>query len=458
MMLLFCMVVGGLLLGTYAIIYSIFARQLRAQLDRELSEAVGPMVADLATNAPEEDVFQLDLPDQYLELLDSSGHTLNMSRNWREHPIDVGSLNFPGNKPIFRTVRGARGALRMELVPFQLVNQPVVLAIAGPTRDIDIVLQHFRQVLMILLPVSLVLTGAISAWYVGRSLSPIAELTEHAARLTRAIAEPGQVVMKTPRLVSNSHDELGHLAATFNVLFARVIAAVEQLRQFVSNASHELRTPLAVLQGETELLLSEHREPAEYQKALNVIHSELRHLSHIVEGLFTLSIADAGQLRVANDDLYINEILEEACEIAVPLARSKGISIEQSLHSEIPSRGDESFLRDLFLVFLENAVKYSPANTRIKVNLSRVNGSARVQFQDQGIGISAQHLPHIFERFYRATESDFVETRSGGLGLSIAQAIANAHGGKIECETVQGRGSTFTVILPITGDPASSPA
>jgi two-component system OmpR family sensor kinase len=455
MMLLFCMVVGGLLLSTYGIIYSIFARELRAQLDRELSEAAGPMVADLAKNAPEEDVFQLDLPDQYLELLTESGEPLNMSRNWHEHPIDVGSLNFQGQERIFRTMQGGSGRLRMELIPFQLQGQSVVLAIAAPTRDIDTVLLHFRQVLMILLPVSLLLTAAVSTWYVGRSLSPIAELTEHAARLTRAIAAPGQVDIKAPRIASNSTDELGHLAATFNELFARVIAAIQQLRQFVSNASHEMRTPLAVLQGETELLLSERREPEEYQTTLEVIHGELRHLSRIVEGLFTLSMADAGQLRVANDPLYVNEVLEEACEIAIPLARSKGISIEQNLASEIASRGDESFLRDLFLVFLENAVKYSPPNTRIKVSLSRINGSARVQFQDQGIGISAEHVPHIFERFYRGTGSDAVEARSGGLGLAIAQAIANAHEGTIECQTTLGRGSTFTIMLPVIGEMSS---
>lgn len=455
MMLLFCMVVGGLLLSTYGIIYSIFARELRAQLDRELSEAAGPMVADLAKNAPEEDVFQLDLPDQYLELLSDSGKPLNMSRNWREHPIDVGNLDFQGQEPIFRTIQGGSGRLRMELIPFQLEGQWVILAIAAPTRDIDTVLLHFRHVLMILLPVSLLLTAAVSTWYVGRSLSPIAELTEHAARLTRAIAAPGQVDIKAPRITSNSTDELGHLAATFNELFARVIAAIQQLRQFVSNASHEMRTPLAVLQGETELLLSERREPEEYQKTLEVIHGELRHLCRIVEGLFTLSMADAGQLRVANDPLYVNEVLEEACEIAIPLARSKGISIEQNLESEIASRGDESFLRDLFLVFLENAVKYSPPNTRIKVSLSRVNGSARVQFQDQGIGISAEHVPHIFERFYRGTGSDVEEARSGGLGLAIAQAIANAHEGKIECQTAPGSGSTFTIMLPVISQMSS---
>jgi two-component system OmpR family sensor kinase len=447
MILLFCLVVGVFLLSTYAVIYSIFARELQLQLDRRLSEAAAPMVADLAENPGEQDVFRLNLPDQFLELLDSSGKALNMSRSWRKHPIDVGPLNFPDGKPVFRTIQSASGRMRMELIPFELMNQPVVLAIAGPTRDVDLVLNNFRKVLIVLLPISLLLMGGVSAWYVGRSLSPITELTKQAAQLVQYISDPRHADMETPQLVFDSHDELGRLATTFNELFARVIAVFQQLRQFVSDASHELRTPLSVLQGETELL-SEPRDPEEYQKTLEVIHEELRHMSRIVEGLFTLSMADAGQLRVASDPVYIKEVLEEACEIAVPLARPKGISIEQDLQQEIASTGDESFLRDLFLVFLENAVKYSPPNTRIKVSLRRVDGSVLVHFEDQGIGISSEHLPHIFERFYRATGPDNVEARGGGLGLAIAQAIVNAHGGKIECQTAPGHGSTFTVILP----------
>jgi len=457
MMVLFCLIVGGFLLGTCAIIYSIFARELRVQFDRRLNEAGVPMVEDLAANPPDQDVFRLDLPDEYLELLDPSGQPLNMSKNWREHPIDVGPLGFTDGKPVFRTVRGAVGPLRVELIPFVLVNRPVVLAIAGPTRDVDAVLENFRKVLIVLVPLGLLLMGAISAWYVGRSLSPITELTRQAAQLAQSISGPSSAEIEAPRLATASQDELGRLATTFNELFARVIAVLRQLRQFVSDASHELRTPLSVLQGETELLLSDRREPQEYQKALTVIHGQLRHLSRIVEGLFTLSVADAGQLKTANDPLYINEVLEEACEIAVPLGRAKGIRIEQDLEQDVALTGDESFLRDLFLVFLENAVKYSPPNSRIQVSLSRGNGFVSVRFADQGIGIAAEHLPHIFERFYRAAGTDSTEARSGGLGLAIAQAIVKAHKGTIEVQTSPGHGSVFTIILPLASEVASTP-
>ncbi len=449
MMLLFCLVVGAFLVCTYAIVYSIFSRELRLQLDRRLNEVAVPMMEDLATNPPDEDFFALQLPDEYLELMDASGAPLNMSRNWREHPIDVGPLNFVDGKPVFRTVRGAHRPLRMELIPFVLVHRHVVLAVAGPTGDVEAVLSNFRRMLFILLPVSLLLMGGISAWYVGRSLSPITDLTQHAARLAQMVSDPHHPDMQAPRLATSSEDELGRLATTFNELFARVIAVVQQLRQFVSDASHELRTPLAVLRGETELLLSEHRDPEECRRTVEILHGELRHLSHIVEALFTLSMADAGQLQIASAPVYLNEVLEEACEIAVPLGRAKRICIEQDLEQEVVSRGDESFLRELFLIFLENAVKYSPPDTRIKVGLGRLNGSVRVRFEDQGAGISPEHLPHIFERFYRAQGSSGVETRSGGLGLAIAQAIVHAHGGTIECQTAPGRGSVFTVILPL---------
>jgi signal transduction histidine kinase len=254
-----------------------------------------------------------------------------------------------------------------------------------------------------------------------------------------------------PLAFSERDDELGRLADAFNQLFACMESALMQLRQFVSDASHELRTPLSILQGETELLLKEPREPAEYHRALEVIDSELKKLSRIVEGLFTLAMADAGQLRLQHEPLYLNEVLEEACALVTPRARAKRIAIERELGCEVSYVGDEIFLRHLFLIFLDNALKYSAQETTVRVEMAALNGTVNVRFRDQGAGIPPEHLSHIFERFYRVPQTDATEAQSGGLGLAIAQAIVHAQGGTIECASQPGSGSTFTISFPRAG-------
>jgi signal transduction histidine kinase len=135
--------------------------------------------------------------------------------------------------------------------------------------------------------------------------------------------------------------------------------------------------------------------------------------------------------------------------LVVSRARSKSISILRDLNQEIACTGDEAFLHQLFLIFLDNAIKYSQEGTRIVVTLERHGSVIRARFRDQGIGIASEHLPFIFDRFYRAAHSNCGEAQSGGLGLAIAQAIAIAHGGTIDCESTMGAGSTFTVNLPV---------
>jgi signal transduction histidine kinase len=229
----------------------------------------------------------------------------------------------------------------------------------------------------------------------------------------------------------------------------RVDGALRQLRQFVSDASHELRTPLSVLQGETELVLSAPRNVDEYQRTLRVIDGELKKLTRIVEGLFTLAMADAGELRLVPTPLYLNEVLEDACALVDARAEAKRISIKRELTQGISYVGDEAFLHQLFLIFLDNAIKYSPPETKIMVSLATERQFVRVRFEDQGFGISDDHRKHIFERFYRVVQPGSDEAGSGGLGLAIAEAITRAHDGFIECHSTQGTGSVFTVNLPV---------
>jgi signal transduction histidine kinase len=396
--LLFCLAAGALLAVCYGGFYIVFQRVLREQFDHRIAEIAAPIILDISGDPEDKDVDQLDLPYEFFEVLDNSGTVLQRSRNLNaDLPI--------GAQPGLQTVHLPNiGEVRLTVIPFQAGPHQWLFVAGGSTRETDLALAALRRFALLLLPTSLLLTAAVFAFY-------------------------------------------------SNELLARIDAVVGQLRQFVSDAAHELRTPLSVLHGEAELLLARPRIPSEYESAVRIMDSELKKLSRIVDSLFTLSMADAGQLRIAAEPLYLEEVLEESCGLAAPLATHKKIQIDRNLQSDVLINGDPTFLRQLFLIFIDNAIKYSPSGTRVRVTLTKEE-DVRVSFQDQGIGISKEDLPRIFERFFRAAPS--TETQSGGLGLAIAQAIVRAHHGRIECESEPGRGSLFTIRLPVTAEQFSS--
>jgi signal transduction histidine kinase len=446
MMLLFTTVVGVLLAGSYLAFWGLLSHEIPTQLNRQLVETARPLIADIVTEPNAQDIKRLDIPGEFFELLDATGGILQHSKNLTT-PIALDGISLPISRPTFGVATiGNTQTVRVALIPFQQVNQPRIVVVAIPTLGTNRVLDGFGRVALLLFPLSLLLTAGISAFYVGKSLAPVTALTQHAALMAKRVTN--RQGFWTPLPVSTPHDELGRLAETFNQLLRGVDSAVGQLRQFVTDASHELRTPLAVLHGETELLLSKPRSAEEYRRTLVVFDDEFKKLTRIVEGLFTLSMADAGQLHLLSEPLYINEVLEEACALVSSRARSKNIAIVRELNQEVAYSGDEAFLHQLFLIFLDNAIKYSPECTHVNVSLVQQDGTIRARFEDQGIGISSEHLAFIFERFYRAAPPIGVEAHSGGLGLAIAQAIVRTQGGFIECNSTLGVGSTFTVVLP----------
>jgi len=452
MMLLFAAAVGVLLAACGLASYALLSHQVRAQLDKELVETAGPVTADLAGDPDEQDVNELDIPGQYFELLDPAGRVLQRSENLESGPLTIGEEALDTRHNQFRNLHDPRyGRLRLVLVPFAQGANTRALVVAMSTHRVEQVLDFYRDGILLFLPLSLLLTALLSAWYVGRSLKPLADLTERASamaeRVTSAGASGGKPLW-SPLPAGRTSDEIGRLAQTFNRLAERVEAALTQLRQFVTDASHQLRTPLTVLHGETELALAEPRSPESYRNTLRLLEDELSKLSRMVEGLFTLSMADAGQLRLARDPLYLDEVLEESCQLVMPLAQARGITLERHLISDVPYRGDEVFLRQLFLIFLDNALKFSPAGSAIAVRLERQHGYLEASFSDQGPGIAPEHLPHIFQRFFRVPRVGADETHSGGLGLAIAEAIAHCQGGLVACRSAPGQGSTFTVRLP----------
>jgi signal transduction histidine kinase len=448
MMLLFCSVVGVLLAASYLAFWLLLTREVAAQINHQLLETARPMIADITSEPNAQDIDRLDIPGEFFELLDPAGHVMQQSKNLGE-PIDLKGFSLPVSHPAFEIAAiGSAQTVHIALIPFQQAARSRILLVAIPTLGTNRVLDGFGKVALLLFPLSLLVTAGISAFYVGRSLAPITALTQHAALMAKRVTN--RQGFWTPLPVTHPDDELGRLAETFNQLLQGVDSALRQLRQFVTDASHELRTPVAVLHGETELLLSKSRSAEEYRKTLWVFDDEFKKLTRILEGLFTLSMADAEQLHLTCEPLYLNEVLEEACSLVTSRARTKNIVIVRNLDQEMPYFGDEAFLHQLFLIFLDNAIKYSPSGTQVRVTLEQQDCTILARFEDQGIGIPNEHLPFIFERFYRAAPSGNGESHSGGLGLAIAQAIAHAQGGLIECRSAPGAGSTFSVILPAT--------
>jgi signal transduction histidine kinase len=446
MIILFCSVVAGLLAVSYLAFWALLDREVGTQLNRQLQETARPVIADLIAEPNVEDVNNLNIPDEYFELLNADGVVLQRSAN-------LGSpIKFKGFNP--RVTEFGTGTLdngqhvRLALIPFQAGTGTRVLAVAIRTSRFGSTLENFGSVALLIFPLSLLLTAGISTFYVGKSLAPITAFTNHAALMAKKVTN--REGFWTPLPVSSRDDELGQLAQTINQLLERVDSSVRPLRQFVTDASHELRTPLSVLHGETQLLLSKPRSAEEYRKTLCEFDEEFKKLTHIVEGLFTLSVADAGQLRLAKEPLYLDEVLEEACALVKSRADAKNILLVRELLPEVPYVGDEAFMRQLFLIFLDNAIKYSGSGTSIRVRLEKDDRVIKLHFEDKGIGISTKDLPFIFERFYRANSSsnNGGPHQSGGLGLAIASAIVEVLGGSIECRSTPGVGSNFTVMLP----------
>ncbi len=447
MIFLFCAVIGAFLAGTYCVVGAILTKDVRASFDNNLRDIATLVAAQVDSRSGGRTISGLRLAHQFIERVDEHGNVLEQSAPLRNLNLSVGPLSSV-RLPELRTLQCKIGEVRVAIQPITLKELPEWVIVAEPITHVDEFKADLREKAFGLWTISLLLTTMIAAWYVGRSLAPIVSLNKHAALLTQRITGTHAENLEMRLPVHNPNDELGQLATNFNALFSRLDAVVCQLRQFVSDAAHELRTPLSVLRGEAQFLLSQRRSVEEYQDTLKTIDGELMVMVQIIEGLFTLSMADAGQLKLMQENLQLDEVLEEACGIATPLARRKGIHLERTDWVEILLRGDQVLLRQVFLILLENAIKYSVSGTRIKVGIAMKNGCPEVSVQDEGSGISPEHLPNIFRRFYRAAPQTGDEPRSGGLGLAIAEAIMHAHGGKVSCVSELSKGSTFVLVFP----------
>jgi heavy metal sensor kinase len=323
-------------------------------------------------------------------------------------------------------------------------GQTSLIVLGGPL-DPDGRMQGLLTSLLLGSLLTLVIASGGGFWLADRAMRPVQTIT-HAAR---NISETDL----SRRINLESKDELGELASTFDNMLARLQAAFERQRQFVADASHELRTPLTIVNLETSRALKARRSPQEYERALRVIHSENEFMSHLVNDLLTLARMDNEQVKLEKTLLDLSDVVVDAIERLTPLATRNNVKLETGDLPETRMLGDYQTLLQMVSNLIENGIKYTDGNDkRVSIETGIEDGRAWVRVSDNGPGIDPEHLPHLFDRFYRvdkararATDGDPESPTGSGLGLSIIQWIAQVHGGEVHVESTPGNGSSFEV-------------
>ena len=253
--------------------------------------------------------------------------------------------------------------------------------------------------------------------------------------------------------VSGTQKELRDLAEAINAMLDRLGAAYRAQMRFVSDASHELRTPIAVIQGYASLLDRWGKDdPATRQEAIDAIRGEAESMKELVEQLLFLARGDNDTMQVEMSDFDLTEVVAQVYKETGMIDQTHPFAARWG-KTPVPVHADLGLIKQCLRVLVDNSIKYTPAGGEITLSLETAEGTARVSVQDEGDGIDAQSLPHIFERFYRADQSRDRKTGGTGLGLSIAQYIAERHGGWLEVLSRKGVGTRMTLVLPLSSLP-----
>jgi heavy metal sensor kinase len=297
---------------------------------------------------------------------------------------------------------------------------------------------------LIFAPLALLIASAVGYWISRRALAPVDHITLTAQQISAHN-------LSARLVVPGSGDELQRLTETLNQMLERIEETLERITRFSADASHELRTPITVMRTRVELALRRPRTAAENSQTLEQLHTELIQTSELLDNLMLLARADSDveQLRLVPAD--IEQVLTDVLAQVSPIAEEKRVALQAALpHYPVWVAGDRQLLQRLFLILVDNAVKYTPSSGQVSIALGAEDGMITVSVTDTGIGISGEDLPHIFDRFYRADKARSREMGGAGLGLSIGQWIAEAHGGSVHVDSIYGKGSTFKVVLPNT--------
>ena len=315
-----------------------------------------------------------------------------------------------------------------------------------PYQQIEVVLHGLLITFAVYMPFIISLAVVSGYWLMRRSLQPVDEITKRAEGITSTNLSERLPVIRTG-------DELERLSVSLNRMIERLDQAFQHINRFSADASHELRTPLTILQLELEGIAQSHRLNPSLTDQIGSALEETHRMSHIVENLLAISRLDAGEVKMDKTRLDLGQLAASTAEQMRLLAEEKLILFRSNVATNIYVEGDRSRLQQVIVNLVANAIKYTQEGGEVEVNVRADRGTAVLEVSDNGAGISAHALGHVFERFYRADKARSRNSGGAGLGLAIVKAICTAHGAEIKVSSEEGHGSRFTVELPLLDVP-----
>lgn len=399
-----------------------------------------------------EELYAPEANERFIRITRGDGQIVYASGAPHDHGFDPASVPAPSltrTGLFLRKERMPSGAVLIAAVSNAGAGQARYIVEVGVSNARTE--ETVRQVLLMLaigLPVAVGVAVAGGFVLVRRALKPVDNLSQKAAVITQHNLSERLPVVRTG-------DELERLSLSLNLMISRLEDAINSSKQFVADASHELRTPLAVLRGELENLAQDLQLKPQTRETLGSALEEVDRLAEIVEGLLALSRLDTGEVKPEWIRFDLAELVATTADQMSLLAEDKHITVVYDCAQRVMVEGDQARLKQVVVNLLDNAIKYTPDGGRVRLKISREDGNAILDVVDDGIGIPADALPHVFKRFFRVDGSRSRDHGAGGagLGLSIVKSICDAHGAQVEVTSTPGQGSQFRIRQPLASEP-----
>ncbi len=378
---------------------------------------------------------------ELFQVFGPNGELMAQSEGLARHEVDVQPPPDPGAGMLFRDAGPHWFPFRMAAQRIYVKSLPLVIEVADPQAKFRGALNEFYSVLFLALPFVLALAALGGYWLSGRALAPVDRIIDEA----RAIS-PNNLADRLS--VPTSGDELQRLSETLNQMLGRVEQSVLKMRRFTADASHELRAPMTLIYTAAQFALRRERSPEELKESLQKILREAKRCTELINQLLSLARADTGAGAVELVSTELTPFVADVVNGVKELASGKGLSLSANLpETSIRADIDEPSFRRMLVILLDNAIKYTDEGGRVTVTMT----DGAIAISDTGKGISAEELPFVFDRFWRADTVRSRDAGGTGLGLAIAREIAESHGAQLTVESSLGRGSTFTVRLQQRG-------